>query len=171
MDKQAKQKKEEIKLNQKIKKAVDKENKNQQGPGGRPVNTEGIPQEKQRETKPKGMAWLLDWENARADELVRIEKVYDIVTSMVLKTKGKKYKKSLSKKDRTGIESIAFAAASYLEVEVTSQAVLSVLADESTRGYHPEILSRYQEIISEASTLDDKKQAMATVIASYRMGV
>ncbi len=171
MDKQAKQKQEEIRLNMKFKQAEQKAQKNQKGQKGRPVNTKGIPQENKRETKPQGMAWLLDWESTRNDELVRIEAIYDIVTSMVLKAKGKRYKKSLSKKDRDGIESISFAAASYLEDEVSSSAVLNVLADELTRGYHPEILSRYEQVVSDTATLDDKKQAMATAIASYRMGV
>lgn len=168
LNKQSEMKRQEIQLNMKFKQ---KEQRNQKGPKGRPTNTKEIPQEKKRETKPKGMAWLLNWEATRADELVRIEKVYDIITAMILKTKGKRYKKSLSKKDRNGIESISFAAASYLEDEITSQTVLNVLADESTRGYHPEILNRYQQIISEGATLDDKKQAMATAIASYRIGV
>jgi hypothetical protein len=164
LEKQAELKRKEVQLTRKL-------NKNQKGPKGRPGNTDGIPQETQRETKPKGMAWLLDWESAKSDEYVRLEKIYDIVTAMILKSKNKKYKKSLSKKDREGIENISFAAASYLEDEVTFGSVIKTLANESTRGYHPDILSRYKEIVSETATLDDKKHAMATAIASYRIGV
>jgi len=141
-------------------------------PVGRPGGTTDIKQ-KPRETKPKGMGWLLDWETTKANELDRVEEVYDIVTKMILKTTGKKYKKSLTKTDRTGIERIAFGVASYLEDEITTERVLEVLANESTRGYHPIIFSRYAEVIAEKSrpTLKDKKLAMATAIASYRIGV
>lgn len=168
LDKQSEMKRKEIQLNMKFKQ---KEQKNQKGPKGRPVNTKGIPQEKNRETKPKGMAWLLNWEHAKSEELERLEVIHDTVIAIVLNIKGKRYKKSLSLKDRRGIENISFAVASYLEDEVTRQSVLNILADESTRGYHPEILSRYEEIVLEAKTLDDRKHAMATAVASYRMGV
>jgi len=150
------------------------ENKNRP-PRGRPGGTTDIKQ-KPRETKPKGMAWLMDWEVTRANELDRLEKVYDIVTKIVLKTKGKKYKKSLTKKDRTGIENISFGAASYLLEEVTPASVINTLRDGDTCGYHPDILERFEQIIpggtmNKTATLVERKHAMATAIASYRMGV
>jgi len=150
------------------------QNKNRP-PRGRPGGTTDIKQ-KPRETKPKGMGWLLDWETARIDELERLEEVYEIVTKMVLKTKGKKYKKSLTKKDRTGIEGISFGVASYLIDEIMLSSVIRTLDNKDTCGYHPDIFERFEQIIpggilNKTATLDDRKHAMATAIASYRMGV
>jgi len=172
LEKQSELKQKEIQMQNKIKTQINKQ-KNQKGPKGRPTNTSGIPQQKSRDTKPKGMAWLLDWENIKSNELERVEEVYKIVSAMILKAKGQKYKKNLTKKDRTGIEEISFGVASYLEDEVTPSSVLKILANESTMGYHPVTLGRYGQILEELDqpSLGDKKMAMATAIASVRMGI
>jgi len=140
-----------------------------QGQNGRPSGTEGIPQEKKRETKPKGMAWIIEYEKQKSYSLAHIESIEKVVTETILTSQNKKYKKSLSKDDRQGIEEIVFAVASNLDHLITP--TIDVVQKVIQRC--PRINSRAAEIYASLSNssmgLSERKTAMASAIATYEM--
>jgi len=170
MKKQSEFKQVEQKLMMKMKQ---REMKNAKGPNGRPGNSSGIPQQKSRDTKPKGMAsvseisWIVTYEKAKASSLDHINNIERIITVAILNTRGKKYKKSLSKKDREGIEQISFAIASNVDdlIPMDLEAAQDIL-----RNY-PSMQSRtatiYSQMLCPEMNLQQRKSAMAGAIATY----
>lgn len=141
---------------------------------GRPPNS-GSPQEKKRETKPKGMAsvkeinWRVQYEEQKAHCLAHIENIERIITETVLSAKGKKYKKSLSKKERQGIEDMSFAVASNIDYLLPVD--LSVI--QGILEVYPKMNVRtafiYDLMSNPDMTLQQRKNAMAGAIATYDM--
>lgn len=120
MDKQMKQQMQFKKMDNQIKKQTmlrqqriqKQQGQKPKGINGRPGNSKGIPQQKKRNTKPKGMAFLTQ---LKATNLY--SRVEEVITSAILSSTGKKFKKALTKEDRTGIEELSFAVASYLPLD------------------------------------------------------
>lgn len=139
---------------------------------GRPGNSKGIPQQKKRATKPKGMAFL-EYENNKAEASRLYSAVEEIITNCVLESTQKKYKKSLSKEDRTGIEELSFAVASWfdLEEEPTLDRVKEVMGGESL--YVSPAVSGAEQVLStnfmtknnRAPTAEERRDIRAQAIA------
>lgn len=168
MKKESELRQQEQKLMMKMR---DKERKNAKGPNGRPKNTDGVPQEKKRETKPRGMAWIKEYEKQRAYAIEHINKIEKVITETILESKGKKYKKSLSKKERQGIEDISFAVASNMDVLIPAK--LEII-QENLRDYprmHRRTAEIYSQLKEDGMSLEQRKFAMASAIATYEMEV
>jgi len=137
---------------------------------GRPANTKEIPQEKKRETKPKGMSWIIEYEAEKASALKHIGAIESIVVKTILDARGKKYKKSLSKHDREGIEQITYVVASHLDFGLVSfENVQNILRARSS--IHSGVYKKYSSLMSDGMTLDQRKLAMATAVAMRNMEV
>lgn len=94
--------------------------KSQQRPNGRPAGR-NTPHQKKRNTKPKGMAFI----NTKLIAEKRYSAIEEILTSMLIEKRGVKFKKALSKEDRSTLEDVTFAIFSLGSVwnEVTMQGV------------------------------------------------
>lgn len=147
------------------KKTQDREKKNARAPNGRPGGSDGIPQEKKRETKPQGMAWLLDYESVKALAIKHVDTVEKVVARDVLKILGKRTKRSLTKHEAKGIEQITFAVASqtFGNTKVTSDIIKSVLKDNPV--IDGRVYRLYSEMKTSDMTLAIRKIAMASAIA------
>ena len=140
MDKQMKQQKEFKKQDNVIKKQdlaakrkqMKQGSKNTKKINGRPANSKGISQTKKRSTKPKGMAFL-QYETDKASAARLYSAVEEIITGCILESTGKKYKKSLAKEERTGIEELSFAVSSWLSIndDVTLDSVQKIMAEDT----------------------------------------
>lgn len=149
----------------KSKQKPDKPSRNASGPNGRPGNTEDIPQENKRETKPQGMAWLIDYEKTKTNAIKHVDKVEKVVSNTLLKAVGKKDKRSLTKDEMTGLEAITFAIASQRTVgdDITSDTVQEILRTNPT--IDGSVYAVYNDMLKSDMTLRDRKIAMASAIA------
>jgi hypothetical protein len=169
MKKESEQKLKEQRMMQKFKQQEqkgqqDKAKPNSKGDPGRPVNT-GTPQEKKRETKPQGMAWILEYEKAKALAVPHVSAVEKIVAKCVLKSLGKKNLRSLTKHEAKGIEEITFAVASqtFGGANVTKNKVLSILANNPIiKGTVHQL---YQDLLVPEMCKQNRMVAMASAIA------
>jgi hypothetical protein len=149
------------------KKDADKEKKNARGPGGRPLNTDK-PQEVQRETKPQGMAMILEYEKAKNIAIPHVLAVEKVVAKCVLKSLGKKNLRSLTKHEAKGIEEITFAVASQtLGEKITDGSVLKVLASNPVIG--GKVYELYQDMQTPDMCKADRMYAIASAIALYKV--
>lgn len=140
-----------------------------QNQNGRPPNSEK-PQEEKRETKPQGMAQLVQYEKAKAKVLHNIESIEKIVSTTILGSMGKKTRRSLTKSQMDGIEQITFTVASNLDSStVNLQAIQEIL--QKRRSISRSILSNFEIIKQDDMTLKDRKLAMASAIAMNNMEV
>jgi len=170
MDKEMKQQKEFKKIDNVIKKQGSKNGGKKIG--GRPANSKGIPQAKKRSTKPKGMAFL-QYETDKASASRLYTAVEEIITGCVLESTGKKYKKSLTKEERTGIEELSFAVSSWLSInadvtldivqKIMSQDTLTVASDvlESEQM----LFSSFMENNMRSPTVEERRDIRAQAIA------
>jgi hypothetical protein len=142
------------------------------GPNGRPPNSEGVPQENKRETKPKGMAWIVRYEKAKVDAFSQIEAIEKVVSAHILKTKGKKTKRSLNKKECKGIEEITFAIASHAgsvpSIQLDLGAVQGILRE--IERMDDAVFANYQSLKTDNMSLEDRKLAVASAIAMRDVG-
>ena len=146
-----------------------KQNKNQ---NGRPPNSKGVPQDKKRETKPKGMAWIVSYEQEKAKALEHIEAVEKIISAQILMSKGKKTKRSLTKHECKGIEEITFAVASHIDSSVKLKLDLEIVKGILKRINRVDgvVFSNYQTLKVDNMPLEDRKLAMASAIALASVG-
>ena len=161
----------EQRLNHKLKQREDKQKRNDRAPNGRPPGTDGIPQDKERETKPQGMALLLQYEDVKAAAIKHVDSVEKVVSKQILTALGKTDKRSLTKHETQGVEEITFAIASQMPLGsvITEEAVKTILSSSPT--INGEVYAMFQEIKQDGTTLKDRKIAMANAIAFYRLGV
>ena len=169
MDKESQLKQQEQKLMMKMKTAQDRVKRNDKGPNGRPPGTDGISQDKKRETKPQGMAWLLDYEVAKGKAISHVNAIEKVVSHQILKALGKKTKRSLTKHEAQGIEEITFAVAAAMpwDMNVEVDAVKKTLANNPVIDGN--IYLAYTDMKQEDMTLADRKVAMASAIAYCRL--
>jgi len=109
-------------MDQKVKQ-INKQQKQNKPPGGRPGGSKGIPQDKKRETKPQGMGLgiLQFYSGLKKTLAADYSYIEDALTSRMLNLRDVKYKKALSKEDRKDLEVLTFAVFSTL---VDDQAVV-----------------------------------------------
>lgn len=180
MDMQMKQQKEFKKMDMVVKKQdlaakrkqMKQGSKNTKKSNGRPANSKGISQTKKRNTKPKGMAFL-QYETDKASAARLYTAVEDIITGCVLESTGKKYKKSLAKEDRTGIEELSFAVSSWLSIneDVTLDTVQRIMAQD-TLTVAPDVFEAEQMLFSSfmennmrSPTVEERRDIRAQAIA------
>jgi len=91
-------------------KELNKQKKQNKPPAGRPGGSKGIPQQKKRETKPKGSGLGTLQFYSRMKKVLSAEYSYieDSLTDRMLQVRGAKYKKALNKKDREDLEQLVF---------------------------------------------------------------
>lgn len=89
-------------------KQLNKQQKQNKKPNGRPGGSKGIPQQKKRETKPQGsgLGSIMEYERLKTYSSNAYSRVEELLTERVLKVEGVKYKKSLTKSDRLQLESL-----------------------------------------------------------------
>jgi hypothetical protein len=140
------------------------ETNNDRAPNGRPIGTDGIPQAVKRETKPQGMAWLMDYEKQKARAISHVDEVEKIISAEVLRVTGKSTKRSLTRHEAQGIEDMTFAVASKIPMgtDITTDAVRNILQNNLT--IDSPVYSTYSNIENK-ETLSDRKIAMASAIA------
>lgn len=85
--------------------------KQNQKPNGRPPGVR-TPHSKKRDTKPKGMAFI----NTKIKADKRYTEIEDYLTNLMIETRGVKFKKALSKEDRSMLEELTFAIFSAVDV-------------------------------------------------------
>jgi hypothetical protein len=143
--------------------------KNAKAPNGRPGNSDGIPQEKKRDTKPQGMAWFLEYENVKAKAIEHIDYVEHTVSLALLKATGKKNKRSLTKHQSEGLEAITFAIASQTNFteKVNVDSIKNILATSPT--INGDMYAVYDSMTVKDMSLQDRKIAMASAIAYCRL--
>jgi hypothetical protein len=158
----------EKKMDNKLKEKENKEKRNNQGPAGRPINT-GAPQEKSRETKPQGMAWLLDYEVEKEKAIIHVNRVEKVISKQVLKALGKETKRSLTKHESDGMIQITFAVASqtFGKLAVSADMVREILSTSPT--IDASVYDLYLEMKSGDMTLAGRKSAMASAIAYNKL--
>lgn len=88
----------------------------QRGPNGRPPGSDGIPQNKKRDTKPQGMAFIKDFMNVRIFAFDIYKRTEDVIFSRILENRGVKYKKSLSKEDKENIDRLVMSTFSNMDI-------------------------------------------------------
>jgi len=138
---------------------------------GRPPNTEGIPQENKRETKPKGMASIVHYENNKARALEQLNKVYETVADEMVALRGKTYKKELSAVDKKAIEDISFVIVASLKNSSSLSAANIKSTLDKNRVLPQTIANTYGELKNDDMNIRDRRRAMASAVAMYRMGV
>jgi len=112
---------------------------------------------------------MAEYERLKGHALEHINNVEKIVTEAILSARGKKYKKSLGKKDREGIEKISFAVASNIDwlIPINLETVQDIIKR------YPRMNSRAAEIYNQMSqpnmTLGQRKEIMAGAITIYDM--
>lgn len=164
MEKESELKRQEQRLMTRMKQRENKAKKNASGPNGRPGNTDGIPQDNKRETKPQGMAWLMDFERAKGITLTHLNNVEKVVAKQILKALGKRTKRSLTKHESKGVEEIMFAiAAQSVGLKVNEEVVRKILENNPT--IDGVIYSAYNDMRHEDMSLGERKEAMASAIA------
>ena len=139
-------------------KQLNKQQKQNKPPRGRPGGSKGIPQQKKRETKPQGEG--LGSVNAATYESMKygVSALYDVVenilTSRMLKLRSVKYKKSLGKEDRQNLENLIELVFSnvYGSDEVNDDFVDSILEN-------PRINDRVKAYMSEVIFKDNTSWA------------
>jgi len=173
MKKESENKLKEQRMMQKFKQqeqnSKDKENKNASGPNGRPGNSDGIPQENKRDTKPQGMAWILEYERTKALAVLFVDAMEKAVAKIVLKTSGKKNMRALTKHEALGIERITFAVASqtFGVAKITEELILSVLSKNPSVG--KEVYDIYLDIETKGMVKQNRMVAMAAAIALHKV--
>jgi hypothetical protein len=168
MNKESEQRLKEQRMMQKLKKQEKRAKPNSKGDPGRPINT-GAPQEKERETKPQGMAWILGYERQKTLAVPFVAAVEKNVAKQVLRVLGKKTMRSLTKHEARGIEEITFAVAAQLfgVSKVTNEMVLSVLKSNPT--IDGKIYALYCDIRTPEMLKQDRMVAMASAIALHKV--
>jgi hypothetical protein len=149
---------------------VKKQATKKQGQNGRPANTEGIPQQKKRETKPKGMARLVDYEKYKSIAKRQMGEIEDIVTARMLTLRDKKYKKSLSRIDRKAIEDLTFVAISRMDPspkKLKEEFVMQTL--ERYKTVLAGVWSFYSDISTDGMSLSERKNAIASAWAMHEV--
>lgn len=165
MKQEAEFKRQEQRLMIKMKDKENRAKRNAGGPNGRPDNTDGIPQENKRETKPQGMAWLRDYEIAKACTFKHVESVEKLVSHRILKALGKKTRRSLTKHEAKGVEEITFAIASQTPIteKITFKVMEKILSENPS--IDGDVYRVYTDMKQDNMTLTDRKVAMAGAIA------
>ena len=143
--------------------AKKKEGKGINRPNGRPPGTKGVPQQNKRETKPKGMAFV-EYEKARQKSFELVESIEKVVATFVLKSKGKKTKRSLTKHESAGIEAITFVVASHFDSDKVSFITVTRTL-ELHKQMDDGVFANYEGFKTDNMSLEDRKLAMASAIA------
>jgi hypothetical protein len=142
----------------------DEEVNNGKGPNGRPPGTDGVPQSVKRETKPQGMAWFIEYEDAKAKAIRHVNSAEKVVSSEILRATGKTNKRALTKHEAKGIEDITFAVASQIPIgtKITTALVMNVV--QNNLVIDGQVFSTYSKM-EQKESLSDRKVAMACAIA------
>ena len=141
-----------------------------QNPNGRPGNSDGIPQQKKRETKPKGMAKLINYERYRSFAIKQIETVEKFITAEMLGLRDKTYKKELNRSDRQAIEDITFVTVSRMGPESESPSVKMIRETlNSYRTMLPQVGNIYAQLKEEGMGISERKMAMASALAMFEI--
>jgi hypothetical protein len=168
MDKEADRAMKEKQADRRVQTKMQRETK-KQNPNGRPPNSKGIPQEKKRETKPKGMARILDYEKYKTSAASQLNTIEKFITGQLLDLRDKKYKKELTRSDRQAIEDITFVTASRMDPQPdpTDNTILKIL--EVHKTILPEVGRIYSQMKEDGMSLAERKNTMASALAMFEI--
>jgi len=143
-----------------------KKNKNAKG---RPPGSGGEPQEKKRETKPQGMGLgILQYEKLKSFSLASYDKIEKNLTKRLIKDRGVKYKKSLSKEDRSNLEYLTFMIFSNIQRddEIDDDFIDFILMNPTinrkVEGYYKSSAENIDELTATA-----RREMKAVALATY----
>lgn len=153
-----------------VQQQVRQQNRQNVRPNGRPSPSKGIPQEKERRTKPQGMGLgsVIEYERLRKASAQAYTIVEKSLTSRMLEVRNVKYKKSLSKKDKEDLEQLVFSVFSNMDlnVEVTDEVIDEQLSDIKINN----TVARYVEEFGELKTADARRDVRIVALARYHLG-
>lgn len=138
---------------------------------GRPSGT-GTPQSKKRNTKPKGMSSVIDFQKHSGFAQGAIKIIQTIATEMAIKNQDVRDIRYLSKAQKEDLENIILYTLGALDpsVEVTSDLVYKLLSDDSNVLFESEkckkIVATYKEVASDASTKEERLELMCNTFAA-----
>jgi hypothetical protein len=153
-------------------KQLNKQQKQNKPPRGRPGGSKGIPQKKKRETKPQGSGLGTLQFYSRIKKALSAEYSYieDSLTDRMLQVRNVKYKKALSKKDREDLETLIFAVFSHVTEDNTigdEQFIEDILQDIKI---NPSVDFYAKQIIRQMAgdlTAQDRRDVRVMALATY----
>lgn len=153
-------------------KQLNKQQKQNKSPKGRPGGSKGIPQENKRETKPKGMGLGILKFYSRMKNSLTAEYSYieDSLTDRMLQVRGIKYKKALNKKDREDLETLIFATFSYVTEDCTignEQFIDDRLQNPTINPHVNFYAKQIEKQMTETLTAQDRRDVRIMALATY----
>lgn len=141
------------------------------GKTGRPSNT-SKPQQKKRNTKPKGMSAVLTFQKHSDFARGAIKIITEVATDMAIKSQEVRDSRSLTKAQKQNLEDIILYSLAALDpsTEVTSDLVYKMLSEDSDALFNTEKCQRvaaiYNEVASDASTKEERFDLMCNTFAA-----
>lgn len=140
------------------------------GKGGRPVKT-GTPQTKKRKTKPKGMGALLKFQEHHAYAKGALDDIIKIATQSAVEAQDVRDSRSLTKAQKTQLETIILYTLAALnpEQEFTEDLVYDTLkGDDSIFSTEKcrRIAALYEAEVANASTKEERLALMCNAFAA-----
>lgn len=131
---------------------------------GRPKGTKGIPQAKQRQTKPKGMGLgsVVAYEELKKSAAQAYKAAEDFVFGLMRGLRGVQYNKSLSQEDRVQADELTLALYSNMELlDISPEVLAACLANLHSNDEFMEI---YENLVN-AQQLDIEQKRNYRVMA------
>jgi len=154
-----------------------RDNKAQTQKNGRPANTKGIPQTNKRNTKPQGMAKLVDARNNFEYAKKSIASISDIVTKKVISVQGVKDIRGLSRAHKLQLdEMITWIVASLNPGQpLTNDLVYKLLDNGDDASFKTKecqsIFAMFQSEAAALSSKDDRAELLANIFALVHSGM
>ena len=140
------------------------------GPGGRPVKT-GKPQTKKRNTKPKGMGAVVKFQKYREFASVALKAISEIATRQAVEAQGVKDSRSLTKAQKSELETIfAYTLASLNPDQEFSEDLVYDVLQRDDESFSTEKVQRvvalYQSESAQASTKEERLEVLSNAYAA-----
>ena len=147
-----------------------RENKAQlpQGTQGRPGGT-GTPQTKKRNTKPKGMGAIVDFQKFQAYASDAIREVSSVITDLVVKNNSLKDARSMTKAQKIDTEELIIKTLVKLNPschEVISPDLVYDLMDAELVDNSTKILSVYEQELNSATSKEERFELITNAFAA-----
>jgi hypothetical protein len=151
-------------------KQLNKQQKQNKPPAGRPGGSKGIPQQKKRQTKPKGsgLGAMLEYERIKANAADDYNTIETIMTDRMLELKRVRYKKSLAKDDRLQLETLIHLVFSNVKQDsyVNSDFIDSILKNP-TMNMTVDFYAAKAMDVPGCSSAQDRRNARIMALATY----
>jgi hypothetical protein len=146
--------------------------KEQPQPAGRPPGT-GKPLEKQRETKPQGLASIARLQEVSESARAALNMVTSTLTDRVTKAQDVKDSRSLTKAQKNDLEELilmTFASIDLINSELNQDLVYKAMNTSVVTPTAQKIVDLYKESSSQASTKEERFSLMVSAYAAIYTG-